>query len=51
LQLTPLSENTKLFAICKKSNGWPLRITFFKELAELWTTDTTFIQEARIKVV
>ena len=49
LYLGPVTDNTKLFAICKL-NGWPLRVTLFKEAAELWESETTIIKDCRITI-
>lgn len=38
-------SRTGLYAICKKSSGWPLRITLFRELAELWQHPSRTIHE------
>lgn len=37
-----------LYAICKTKTGWPLRVTLFKELADLWRHPTRTIRECRI---
>ena len=48
-ELCDKASKSGLYAVCKKDSIWPLRITLFKELAELWTTDTTVIYECYIK--
>jgi hypothetical protein len=45
------NEETKLYAICKKKGGWPLRVTLFKEAAEMWTSNTTEVKSCKIKVL
>ena len=50
LYLGPVTDDTKLFALCKTS-GWTLRVTFFKELAEMWKSPTTMLQDCRIQVI
>lgn len=44
------SENN-LYAICKRKNGWPLRVTFFKEAANMWFNDSTSINECKIQLL
>ena len=43
------TSESGLYAICKAKNLWPLRVTFFKELAELWKSDTTVIYECKLQ--
>jgi hypothetical protein len=45
------TDSTKLYAVCKKESLWPLRVTFFKEMAEMWENDSTVIQECLIQRV
>ena len=49
LYLGPVTDDTTLFAICKL-NGWPLRVTFFKEAVDLWESDTTMVMDCKIKI-
>lgn len=46
-----VQDDSNLFAICKKESGWPLRITFFKELAEAWKSPSTLIKSCKIKII
>ena len=43
-------STTGLYAICKAKSGWPLRVTFFKDLASMWKNDTTSIYECKISL-
>ena len=38
-----------LYAICKSKTKWPLRVTLFQKLADLWRHDTRKIYEAWLK--
>ena len=49
LFLGPVTEHSKLFAICKPS-GWPLRVTLFKEAAELWESNNTIVKGCEIEL-
>lgn len=42
--------NSVLYAVCK-TNGWPLRVTFFREMAEMWKTDFTRVFACTIKLI
>lgn len=33
-----------LYAVCKKT-GWPLRVTMFRELADLWRHESRVVHE------
>jgi hypothetical protein len=44
------SSQERAFAICKK-NGWPLRVTFFKEAAKMWKSDTTKVCACKISLL
>lgn len=37
-----------LYAVCKTS-GWPLRVTLFRELADLWRHETRTVRECRVR--
>lgn len=37
--------DSRLFAVCKASTGWPLRVTAFRELAEQWRHPTRDVLE------
>jgi hypothetical protein len=50
LFLGDITEDTKLFAICKKESGWPLRVTFFKECIDLWKSPTTVFKGCQIQL-
>jgi len=51
-ELSPGEESlTKLYAICKAQNLWPLRVTFFKEAAQMWANETTKILECKVSFV
>jgi hypothetical protein len=41
-------STTKLFAICKKKSGWPLRVTMFSEMAEMWKDNSVIVKECNI---
>ena len=32
-----------LYAVCKKDSLWPLRITMFEEMANMWKNDSTVV--------
>lgn len=40
-----------LYAICKKNSNYPLRVTMFKDLAQLWRSDTVQIMNVQIKLI
>lgn len=48
-----VSEQSKtgLYAVCKAKSLWPLRITMFKELAELWRNDSTVVYDCTLQKV
>lgn len=50
LHLSEPDNKTKLFAVCRKDTEWPLRVTMFKELADMWLTETTIIKGCKIKI-
>lgn len=41
---------TGLYAVCKRS-GWPLRVTLFAELAELWRDPTRVVRACGVAFV
>lgn len=42
------ASESGLYAICKTS-GWPLRVTLFQELADLWRHETRVVRECRVE--
>jgi hypothetical protein len=40
---------TGLYAVCKTS-GWPLRVTLFRELADLWRHESRDVRECFINL-
>lgn len=44
-------SSSGLFAICKAKSKWPLRVTLFKDLAEMWKNYSTCIYECYIKTL
>ena len=45
------TSDTGLYAICKKKNGWPLRISMFKGIADFWRHDSRTVHECYAKVL
>lgn len=41
-------SNSNLYAICKSTTLWPLRVTFFKDMAKMWLNDSTRLFECKI---
>lgn len=50
-----LSKNEKsktgVYAICKKKNGWPLRVSLFEGIADFWRDDSRTINECYVRVI
>lgn len=44
-------KSKALYAVCKASNLWPLRVTFFHEAAEMWRNYSTKVYECYLKIV
>lgn len=51
LFMEDITDDTTLFAICKKESGWPLRITFFKQCMNLWKSDSTVFKGCKIQII
>lgn len=42
---------TGLYAVCKTSSGWPLRVTLFAELADRWRHPSRVVRECSVRVL
>lgn len=51
LHLGDIDPDTKLFAVCKKESGWPLRVTLFKQCIDLWESPTTIAKGCKIQIL
>lgn len=41
----------RLYAVVKARSGWPLRVTGFPELAELWRHPSRDVRECRVELL
>ena len=41
---------TGLYAVVKARTGWPLRVTLFKDLADLWRHPSRAVVECRVNL-